>query len=241
MADLTEIDAKIARAFGRAPAGQVSEASAPRFGSALDVTVAEAFGRITTTEAGQERAKLAHRLSESAGTLTAGRVQLQEATAVKPTATTGRRIRVTIVTPGMGASGWYGADVLATAARERVFAAGCQMMVDHATASEQRERPEGSVRDLAGVLTTDARWDGSALVAEAELLPGHADLLAPMAGVIGVSLRASGDVEMGEVDGQYVRKITRLIPPATSVDFVTRAGRGGTFRVLESERPRWGG
>ncbi|TFV49537.1 hypothetical protein [Blastococcus sp. TF02A-35] len=167
------------------------------------------------------------------------RVRLQEATAVAPRPLTGRRIRVTIATPGMGASGHYGAEVLQAAARERVFPAGLHMMIDHSTPSEQRERPEGSVRDLAGVLTTDARWDDNALVAEAELMPAHADLLAPMANVIGVSLRASGDVEMGEVGGQYVRKITRLIPPAVSVDFVTKAGRGGRFEVLESERPRW--
>jgi len=167
------------------------------------------------------------------------RVRLQEATAVAPRPLTGRRIKVTIATPGMGSSGHYSTEVLQAAARERVFPAGLHMMIDHSTASQQRERPEGSVRDLAGVLTTDARWDGSALIAEAELMPAHADLLAPMAGVIGVSLRASGDVEMGEVGGQYVRKITRLIPPAASVDFVTKAGRGGRFEVLESERPRW--
>ncbi|MFQ1002619.1 hypothetical protein [Modestobacter sp. SSW1-42] len=220
---------------------RISPGSGPRFADELDILSAETFGRITASEAAQERAKLGQRLQESAGTLTGGRVMLTEATAVKPTAMTGRRIRVTIATPGMGASGYYAPAVLEAAARERVFPTGLHMMVDHPSASEQRDRPEGSVRDLAGVLVTDARWTGGALVAEAMLLPNHADLLASMAGVIGVSLRASGDIEMGEVGGEYVRKITRLVPPATSVDFVTKAGRGGFFEVLESERPRWGG
>lgn len=221
----------------RAPFGSKPQ----RFDSEMDIVIAEAFGRITAAEAAQHRAKLGQRLSESTATLTGGRVQLSEATAVRPTTMAGRRIRVTIATPGMGTSGYYGSDVLQVAAREKVFPKGTHMMVNHPSASEQRDRPEGSVRDLAGALTTDATWNGTALVAEAELLPAHADLLAPMAGVIGVSLRAMGDVEMGEVGGQMVRKVTRLIPPATSVDFVTKAGRGGMFEVLESRRwSSWG-
>jgi hypothetical protein len=233
---LTEasIDEAVASAFGRLPEGK-------RFESEADIAVAKAFGRITEAVAAQERAKLGHRITESAATLTGGRVQLAEATAVRPTTVAGRRIRVTIATPGMGASGWYAPEVLEAAAREKVFPKGTHMMVDHPSASQRRDRPEGSVRDLAGVLTSDATWNGSALVAEADLMPAHTDLLAPMAGVIGVSLRAMGDIEMGDVDGQRVPKVTRLVPPADSVDFVTKAGRGGTFEVLESRRwSSWG-
>jgi hypothetical protein len=226
------VDEAVSSAFGRKPTGS----DARQFDSEMDIAVGLAFGRITEAEAERERGKLAQQLSESTATLTGGRVQLTEATAVRPMAVGGRRIRVTIATPGMGSSGYYAPETLEAAARERVFPKGTQMMLDHATASQRRDRPEGSVRDLAGVLTSDATWNGSALVAEADLMPAHADLLAPMAGVIGVSLRAMGDVEMGDVGGQRIPKVTRLIPPADSVDFVTKAGRGGTFEVLEGAR-----
>ncbi|TQN44398.1 hypothetical protein FHU33_3900 [Blastococcus colisei] len=181
-------------------------------------------------------------LRESAGSalLDAGlRVRLQETTTVRPKPLTGRKIEVTIISPGMGSSGLYTADVLEAAARDKVFPRGLALFLDHPTSQEQRDRPERSVRDLAGRLTTDARWTGAALVAEAEVLPTHAALIAALEGIAGMSIRAQGDVEMADVDGHRVRKITRLMA-AESVDFVTRAGRGGSFRVLESERPRWG-
>lgn len=168
------------------------------------------------------------------------RVQLQETTAVRPKALSGRRIEVTIITPGAGSSGVYTADVLEQAVRDKVFPKGLALYFDHPTAQELRERPERSVRDLAGRLATDARWTGSAVVAEADIVPAHAELVAGLEGVAGMSIRAQGEIEMADVNGQRVRKVTRLAAPAESVDFVTQAGRGGTFRVLESERPRWG-
>jgi hypothetical protein len=182
------------------------------------------------------------RLQESLATalVDAGlRVRLQETTAVRPKALTGRRIEVTIINPGMGSSGLYTADVLEQAARDKVFPKGLALYFDHPTERELRERPERSVRDLAGRLAGDARWTGSALVAEADIVPAHAELVAGLEGVAGVSIRAQGEIEMADVNGQRVRKVTRLAAPAESVDFVTQAGRGGTFRVLESERPRW--
>jgi hypothetical protein len=167
------------------------------------------------------------------------RVRLQESTSVAARTLAGRRLEVTIITPGQGASGWYPAETLKAAAHDKVFPKGLPIFLDHPTVGEQRDRPERSVRDLAGRLTTDARWTGAALVAEAEVLPTHAELVTALEGIAGMSIRAQGEAEVGDVGGQRVRKITRLMAPADSVDFVTRAGRGGTFRVLESERPRW--
>lgn len=185
----------------------------------------------------------AAQLQESAGAalVDAGvRVHLQEATAVAPRALSGRRIAVTLITPGWGSSGHYSAAVLEQAARDNVFAKGLPIYLDHPTQRELNDRPERSVRDLAGALTHDARWTGSALEAEAEVLPQHSSLLAGLQGVAGMSIRASADVSMGEAEGRRGRIVGRIVE-AQSVDVVTRAGRGGTFRVLESERPRWGG
>src|SRR4249920_1904662 len=75
------------------------------------------------------------------------------------------RLNVQIISPGWGSSGYYSPDVLEQAAKDRVFGQGTQVFLDHPTPTEQEERPNRSVKDLAGVLLEDAKWNGSALVA----------------------------------------------------------------------------
>ncbi|MCP3426020.1 hypothetical protein NBM05_08395 [Rothia sp. AR01] len=154
-------------------------------------------------------------------------------TAGSTTARTGGRLLVKIISPGQGSSGTYPPETLAAAAEAGVFARGTQMFVNHASPTEAYERPEGDLRNLAGVLTEDARLDADgALVAEARLY-GHWAVIRDMAEDIGVSIR--GNAEYREAGGQRI--ITR-IAECTSIDFVTRAGRGGRIlRVLESARP----
>lgn len=160
---------------------------------------------------------------------------LETATAVREA--TGSSIALELITPGWGSSGYYSPQVLEAAGRDRVFPAGTHMYIDHPSASEDRDRPERSVRDLAAVLTTDATWNGSALVAEARVFAPYQQLLAEAKDAIGVSIRAAGDMEMGEAEGRRGRIITSLVH-STSVDFVTRAGRGGRItELLESARP----
>jgi hypothetical protein len=155
---------------------------------------------------------------------------------VRLTEATGSRIAVQLISPGWGSSGYYSPKVLQEAATGRVFPAGTQCYLDHPGATEQMDRPERSVRDLAAVLTTDATWDGTALVAEARVFAPYQPLIAEMADVIGMSIRAAGDVELGEAEGRTGRIVTRLAE-GTSVDFVTRAGRGGRItQLLESAR-----
>jgi hypothetical protein len=220
----------------RAPFGSKPQ----RFTSEMDIAVAEAFGRITATEAAQHRAKLGQQLSESTATLTGGLMQVSEATAVAPTAAGAGRLRVTLVTPGWGASGHYSPAVLEAAGRDKIWAAGTQCFADHPTQRDLNERPERSIRDLAAVLVSDARWTGSGLVAEAQLLPAWAETLGKpeMAAAIGMSIRASAEVEMGEAEGRRGRIVTKIVE-GQSVDFVTRAGRGGRYEVLESGHKRW--
>ena len=150
---------------------------------------------------------------------------------------TGSSIGVQLITPGWGSSGYYSAQVLESAGQNVVFPAGTHMYFDHPSASEDKDRPERSLRDLAGVLTTDATWDGQALVAEARVFGPYQQLVAEMKDVIGVSIRASGDVEIGEAEGRRGRIVTSLVH-GTSADFVTHAGRGGRVAsLLESARP----
>lgn len=229
-------DARLREAGGHSEADVLAAVRAPfghkpqRFMSETDVVVARTFGRITDAEAQQ---KLRELREAAAGT--AGRVTVQESTAGAATLVGGRRIRVTLITPGHGSSGYYPAATLEAAARDKVFPEGLPIYLDHPSSREAHERPERSVRDLAGLLVEDAKWTGAALVAEARVVPAHADLVTSLEGIAGMSIRAQGEAEPATVDGQRVRKITKLVA-AESVDVVTKAGRGGRFEVLEGNR-----
>lgn len=143
------------------------------------------------------------------------------------------RVLLTIITPGQGSSGHYTPEILERAATEKVFPRGTQGMVDHPTLTEGADRPEGSLHNLALVLTEDARWDGEALVAEARVRSTYRDLVDEFHDFIGVSISAAAEIGDGGV-------IERLIPdPFNRVDLVTVPGRGGRVAaVLESARAR---
>lgn len=149
------------------------------------------------------------------------------------------RLQVGFITPGWGSSGYYSQKVLENAAAAKVFPAGTQMFLDHPGEAEAYDRPERSVRDLAAVLTEDAVWDGERLAGEVQVFGPFVDMLTDenFAKAIGVSIRALAEVTTGEAEGRRGRIVTDLVE-AQSVDFVTKAGRGGSIlAVLESARP----
>ena len=161
------------------------------------------------------------------------RTTLTEAATVK--AGRAGNMLIQLITPGVGSSGVYTDTVLEAAANTRVFPAGTLMFADHPTATESHDRPERSIRDVAGVLVEDARWDGGALVAEAHAYAPWRTILTEMKDDIGVSIRAVAAVN--ETDDQG-RPVIAEIAEAISVDFVTKAGRGGAIReIYESARP----
>lgn len=167
-------------------------------------------------------------------------VTLTESAAVLEAAGTGKpgRMLIRLIDAGKGSSGVYPADTLKAAAEAKVFAAGTHMYLDHPSESEMYDRPERSVKDLAGVLTEDARWDDTAqaLVAEARVFPAWRDALTAMAEDIGVSIRALAETKAGQWDGKPAQVVSR-ITEALSVDFVTHAGRGGkVMQIIESAR-----
>lgn len=143
---------------------------------------------------------------------------------------TGRYL-VRIIDAGEGSSGTYSPAVLQEAGRAKVWPAGTHMYLDHPTAAEDRDRPVRTVKDLAGVLAEDARWDPAtqSLVAEAKIYSGYRTMLDEMADDIGLSIRATAEQDRSG-------SITRIVE-GLSVDFVTRAGRGGkVLQILESAR-----
>ncbi|EFQ82711.1 hypothetical protein HMPREF0063_11920 [Aeromicrobium marinum DSM 15272] len=164
--------------------------------------------------------------------------QIMESTALAATPISGKpgELMITLITPGQGSSGTYSVECLEAAGADEVFPAGTHMYLDHPSESDQYERPERSVKDLGAVLTGPAVWnaEASALQAPARPFSQHRELLSEMQQYIGVSIRAAAEVNEAGSD----REILKILPsPANSVDFVTRAGRGGTFQVLESARP----
>lgn len=162
------------------------------------------------------------------------RGRLLEATSTTDSGAVRRPIQ--IITPGWGSSGYYSAEVLEAAARDKVIPAGTLMYLNHASESERHDRPERDVEKIAAALVEDARWDGSRLIAEAELLGPNGELIGAIAPYIGVSISGSAtDVIVGEAEGRTGPIIEGLAHVA-SVDFVTHAGRGGMV-LLESARP----
>lgn len=153
---------------------------------------------------------------------------------------TSGRLNIQVIDSGWGSSGYYSPKVLENAAAAAVFAKGTHMYLDHPSQTEEHDRPERSVRDLAAVLEEDAHWNGSALVAKAKVFKAYRELLTDpdVAENIGISIRAYADTTIGEAEGRKGTIITALTE-ALSVDFVTKAGRGGrVLAVLESARTR---
>ena len=144
---------------------------------------------------------------------------------------------VQIITPGWGSSGYYSADVLEAAAKDKVWPAGTHMYFDHPTASESENRPERSVKDLAATLSEDARWDGKRMVARAAPVGLGKAVLVDEAfrKAVACSVRASAEMNIGEAEGRSGWIVEKIHPGTfNSVDFVTHAGRGGM--ILEAAR-----
>jgi hypothetical protein len=101
---------------------------------------------------------------------------------------------------------------------------------------EENDRPERDVNQLAGKLVSDAKFDGTGLVAEVEFYSHFAPIIKEMAGDVGLSIRALGESRVGEAEGRQGPIIEALVAdPLTSVDVVTVAGAGGKFlSLLES-------
>ena len=151
-------------------------------------------------------------------------------------------IKIKIIEPGWGSSGYYGADVLERDAAQ-AFPAGTKMYLDHPTPTEEAERPERSVRDLAATLDGAAYWDangpdGAAVYGDAKVIDAYKPFVEELAPHIGLSIRAAGVVGWGDADGKQ-GPIVEGIVSGKSIDFVTEPGAGGkVLQLFESARKR---
>lgn len=151
-------------------------------------------------------------------------------------------LRVLVITPGWGSSGYYSESMLREAASRGVIGAGTHMYADHMAESEWHERPERSVRDIAAVTTSAGTWDETegGIVAEARVLPAFREAFTDevFLEATGVSIHGSAITAQGDAAGRSGTLITELTE-VLSVDFVTHAGRGGrVLEVLESAHAR---
>ena len=166
------------------------------------------------------------RLVESAATLET--IRLVEAKA---------DYEIKLIAPGKGSSAFYPAEVLKRDG-PKVFSVGTHVYLNHATAAEEAQRPEGDVKNLAGVLTTTARYDeshakGPGLYARMKVFADHAQMVEEKAAHVGMSIRASGVAESSRREGGL--PVLKELTAAESVDVVTRAGAGGMI-LTESAR-----
>ncbi|NOH14201.1 MAG: hypothetical protein HND51_21370 [Chloroflexi bacterium] len=143
-------------------------------------------------------------------------------------------IPIKLIGTGWGTEGYYSEEVLTRDGPE-VFVEGTQMFWDHPTVTEDAERPERSLRDLAAETISPARFDangaeGPGLYAEAKVFEGYREEVDELAPHIGLSILALGRKQIGEAEGRTGPIITEIVK-ARSVDFVTKAGAGG--KVVE--------
>lgn len=147
-----------------------------------------------------------------------------------------------LIQPGWGSSGFYPAEVLKRDGPQ-IFSKGLHCFWNHQTAQEAAARPEGDLRDLAAVLTSDAAWQergpaGPGLYATAKAVGGYGDAIESLAPHIGMSIRAYGRAKTGEAEGREGAIIEELTA-GQSVDFVTAAGAGGEIlQLFEAARGR---
>lgn len=136
---------------------------------------------------------------------------------------------VLLITPGTGSTAHYSPALLKKAAESGTFKKGTLMFWNHATAAEEAARPEGDLNNLAAITTSEGRWDangprGAGIYAEAKVMADYAQKVEERAPHIGLSIRAGGTSTGRLVEGKPELK---SIDYVESVDYVTKAGRGG--------------
>lgn len=142
---------------------------------------------------------------------------------------------ITIIRAGWGSSGYYSEEMLRRDGH--IFRPGTHMYLDHPTVTEETDRPERSVLDLAATIVEPPRMAGIDLVSVAEIKPHWESTIDALADDIGLSIRAWGEDEWGAAGGREGPIVTAL-HQVMSVDFVTEAGAGGAIGKLIEESRR---
>jgi hypothetical protein len=203
--------------------------------SARDKCIADGGDEKTCDISAIKMANGSMKTSESKSFESVGTILLQEAESKDSNV-----FPVKIIQPGWGSSGYYPKAILERDG-PKIFKAGLHAYWDHPKMSDESDRPERSLRDLAGVLASDAVWkedaiNGAGLYAKIKTFDPYVSAVRELAPHIGISIRASGVANEGEADGEN-GMIIEEITNAASVDFVTMPGAGGkVLQLFEAAR-----
>ena len=117
------------------------------------------------------------------------------------------------------------------------------MYADHPTETEEKERPERSIREWVATLKDVTCDENGTVTGVAEIIePWLMQKLASlrdkkMLSEMGISINAVGSASKTTIDGIETLSIEKL-ERANSVDFVTEPGAGGIVTLYESDRNR---
>jgi hypothetical protein len=177
---------------------------------------------------GGTAAKESHRMMACAAT------QMQESDYDSATG----KLTLTVISPGLNKSKsrCYPAEMLK---RDYAVFENAKMFANHQTDAQAKQQPEGDVNNWVAQISkvwpeADGRIRATAAVID-PMFKEKLDLLKSqgMLHEMGVSIRAIGEANEGEVEGVTTNVVESLIA-ARSVDFVTYAGAGGQIEAMES-------
>lgn len=161
--------------------------------------------------------------------------KLVESQSVAPMELTGKAWRIKVISEGKGSSAHYPREVLE--AQSDIVKAKTRIYLDHPSLDEAENRPERSAKDIIGYFTTDSTYEDGALFAEAQFFSDVQGWVKERAeaGVIGMSIRGSGELEEAEDGSPVLKRFDQI----ASVDLVTTPGAGGGFEeILEAHREK---
>ena len=195
-------------------------------------------GAITLGAAGEVRMEVkfvpvAQAVSESAKTTREIRLGSMREAKIGPDG----MVLVKIIDAGVGSCGLYRAEILQAACEANKFPAGLQMFANHQTNEERSKRPEGEIEKIVAVTRENGYWDengpdGPAVYARAQITQHWRATMESLADDIGTSWDGSCAYSWGEVGGKEMPIVEEILN-VKSVDFVTRAGRGGKIMSLQ--------
>lgn len=136
------------------------------------------------------------------------------------------RVRI-IESDVQGSSGFYSRDVL-EAYGPAAFPEKTLSHADHPTLQEMEDRPERSVFSLGGYTLGTPELEEDGLYVDMKFAGKALEVVENFGAVIGLSIRAQGDIEESERDGTTIREVKAIYPsPLNSIDLVTIPGAGG--------------
>jgi hypothetical protein len=136
------------------------------------------------------------------------------------------RVRI-IQSNVQGSSGYYAGEML-EAYGPAAFPAQTLSHIDHPTLTEKEDRPERSVLTLGGYTVSDPIVEPDGLYVDMYFDGKAREVVENFGAVIGLSIRAQGDIEESERDGVTIREVKAIYPsPLNSIDLVTIPGAGG--------------